>query len=740
LTICTPSRRSSEARVIEQAFQAEYFINRELSWLEFNARVLEEAEDASNPLLERVKFLSIFSSNLDEFFMVRVSGLREQAFGDGAPQDYSPDGLRAITQLQRVAKRTQELVAAQYRCWNEAVLPQLQQTGIRLLAHHELNEAQRESLDHFFHARAFPILTPMAIDPSHPSPHFHNRQLYLGAMLRRQHGLGPRELFAVVQLPQILPRFVPVGPAEELQFILLEQAIAARLPDLFGGFETLHWTTFRVTRDSDIELLEQESDDMLRLIEERLKARQRGDAVRLEVAVDADEELVQKIVAEESLREAPPNAPDAYSEVYRIPGPLDLTGLMELYAINERDGLHAPPFTPRTPRGLRSRRGEDLFSAIGQRDILLHHPFDSFDPVVEFVASAAKDPKVLAIKQTLYRITSDSPITRALMQAAENGKHVTALVELKARFDEERNVGWARQMERSGVHVVFGFLDLKTHCKLSLVVRQEGNALKRYVHLGTGNYNQNTALQYTDLGLFTADEDIGEDASALFNLLTGYSQGHPWRKLVVAPEHLHARTMELIDEQAQRAREGRPSRIFAKLNALVDYRIIEALYRASQAGVPIELVVRGICCLRPGLPGVSENIRVTSIVDRFLEHSRLFVFSPDEEAKIFISSADWMPRNFHRRVEVMVPIEAPELKQRILSEIVPTYLSDNQRARLLLPDASYSRVAVADDQPRHRAQEDFLVQGGSLIEGPISTNGSENGAPEHLPVGQAPRA
>ncbi len=696
-----------EAPVIEQAFQAEHFINRELSWLAFNLRVLEEAVDAANPLLERVKFLSIFSSNLDEFFMVRVSGLREQAFGDGAPQDYSPDGLRAITQLERVSQQTQELVSAQYRCWNDLVRPQLQEEGIRLLRNDELDEAQRESLDRFFHTRAFPILTPMAIDPSHPSPHFHNRQLYLGAMLRRQRGLGPRELFAVVQLPQVLPRFVQVGPPEALDFILLEQAIAARLPDLFGGFDTLHWTTFRITRDSDIEMLEQESDDMLRLIEERLKARQRGDAVRLEVAADADEELVQKIVAEEALRDTA-KGEEGYSEVYRIPGPLDLTGLMELVSLPNRDYLKAPGFTPQRPRGLQGRRGEEIFGAIAQSDILLHHPFDSFDPVVEFVQAAAKDPKVLAIKQTLYRITADSPITRALMQAADNGKHVTALVELKARFDEERNVGWARQMERAGVHVVFGFLDLKTHCKVSLVVRQEGSALKRYVHLGTGNYNQNTALQYTDLGLFTADDDVGEDASALFNLLTGYSQGHPWRKLVVAPEHMHARTIAMIDEQAERARQGRPSRIFAKLNALVDYRVIEALYRASQAGVPIELLVRGICCLKPGLPGISENIKVTSIVDRFLEHSRLYVFSPDEEAQIYLSSADWMPRNFHRRVEVMFPIEAPDLRRRILHEIIPIYRRDNMRTRILSTDGHYHRMSP-DGHPPHRAQEEFLT-------------------------------
>ncbi len=701
----------------EQVFQPEHFINRELSWLDFNSRVLEEAVDTSNPLLDRVKFLSIFSSNLDEFFMVRVSGLREQAFGDGAPQDYSPDGLRAITQLQRVAERTQELVAAQYRCWNDSVRPALDAEGIRLLTHDQLNADQLDALDHFFRERAFPILTPMAIDPSHPSPHFHNRQLYLGAMLSRQHGLGPKQLFAVVQLPQVLPRFVSLGPGDETNFILLEDAIVARLPELFGGFEVLHSTTFRVTRDSDIELLEQESDDMLRLIEERLKARQRGDAVRLEVTTDSNEELVGKIIAEESLRDATESGSERYSEVYRIPGPLDLTGLMELTSIPNRDHLRDPAFSPQLPRGLRTRRGDDIFTTIARGDLLLHHPFDAFDPVIEFITTAAKDPKVLAIKQTLYRITADSPITRALMQAAENGKHVTALVELKARFDEERNVGWARQMERSGVHVVFGFLDLKTHCKLSLVVRQEGSVLRRYVHLGTGNYNQVTARLYTDFGFFTADEDIGEDASALFNLLTGYSQGHHWRKLVVAPEDLHRRTVQLIEEQTERAKAGRPSRIFAKLNALVDYRVIEALYRASQAGVPVDLIVRGICCLRPGLPGISDNIRVTSIVDRFLEHSRVYVFSPDDEAQIYLSSADWMPRNFHRRVEVMFPIEAPELKQRILKEVIPTYLRDNQHARRLQSDETYVRVHPRPGEPEHRSQFEFLAMRGDIVRG-----------------------
>jgi polyphosphate kinase len=706
---------------MQQTFRAEHFINRELSWLDFNERVLAEAQDPSNPLLERVKFLSIFSSNLDEFFMVRVAGLREQAFGNGAPQDYSPDGLRAITQLQRITRRTQELVAAQYRCWNELIRPQLAAEGLRILGHDELSGQERDELDQFFHQRAFPILTPMAIDPSHPTPHFHNRQLYLGAMLQRHSGLGPKQLFAVVQLPQVLPRFVSVGQEHHSHYILLEQAIAARLGELFGGFDVLRWTTFRITRDSDIELLEQESDDMLRLIEERLKTRQRGEAVRLEVASGADPETVNRIVVEESLRVASRKDADAYDEMYHIPGPLDLTALMELVQAPNRDYLRAPAFSPQPPRGIRWRRGEELFSSIARRDILLHHPYDAFDPVVDFINLAAADPKVLAIKQTLYRTSGDSPITRALMKAAENGKHVTALVELKARFDEERNVTWARQMERSGVHVVFGFLDLKTHCKVALVVRQEGDILRRYVHLGTGNYNPTTALQYTDMGLFTANEDIAEDASALFNLLTGYSQGHPWRKLVVAPEILHYRTIELIEEQIERAQTGRESRIFAKLNALVDYRVIEALYRASQAGVPIELLVRGVCCLRPGMPGISENIRVTSIVDRFLEHSRLYVFSPDAEAKVYLSSADWMPRNFHRRVEVMFPVEAADLKDRILHEIIPAYRRDNTRTRVLQSDATYTRLVPAEGDEPFRVQEELLAirAGVRPIESPV---------------------
>jgi polyphosphate kinase len=692
-------------------FGPDCFINRELSWLDFNQRVLEEAENPDNPLMERLKFLAIFSSNLDEFFMIRVAGLREQAFGESAPQDYSPDGMTAMTQLKALACRTQELVARQYACVRESIGPAMAAEGFRLLRYESLDGGQREQVDRFFHERALPILTPMAVDPAHPSPRYHNRGLYLGVMLHRGEGLGPKRMFAVVQVPQVLPRIVAVSGGEPgtFPFVLLEDVVSARLPELFGGFTVESWTAFRITRDSDVDLLEQESDDMLKLIEDRIKARQRGQAVRIEIASKANDMLAEMIIDEEGLQGRAHGQGDDYSEVYRIDGPLDLTSLWELYKLPGFERLHDKPFTPRIPRGL-ERRGPDIFAAIAQRDILLHHPYDSFDPVVEFVTAAAADPRVLAIKQTLYRTSGDSPISRALMAAAESGKHVTALVELKARFDEANNVSWARQMERAGVHVVFGFLDLKTHCKVSMVVRQEGQGLRRYVHLGTGNYNPTTALSYTDMGMFTADEAIAEDASALFNLLTGYSQGHPWRRLIVAPNDLHRRTIELIDEQAQRAREGRPSRIFAKLNAIVDHRVIESLYRASQAGVPIDIVARGMCGLRPGVPGLSETIRVRSVVDRFLEHSRIYVFGPDEEAKVFLSSADWMPRNFFRRVEVMFPVLAPDLVARILREILPVYLADNMRARRLDPDGVFRLLTPAEGQPPRRCQYEFLEQ------------------------------
>jgi polyphosphate kinase len=689
-----------------EIFLPDHFINRELSWLEFNARVLEEAQDAENPLLERVKFLAIFASNLDEFFMVRVAGLREQAFGDMLPQDPPADGLKPLTQLQRIARRTDELVAAQYACWNDSIVPALAQAGIRFHAMKDLDAKPGKSLDKFFRQAVFPVLTPMAIDPSHPSPRFHNRGLYLAAMLERQSGIGPARLFAVVQVPQVLPRFVPVEPDDKQNFVLLEDLIASRLPDLFGGYRIIDHATFRLTRDMDINLLEQEADDLLRSIEARLRVRQRTEAVRLEISAGMNPALLKMLVTEEELHFNPKPSEDSYNEVYAIQGPLDMTSLYELIQTVDRKDLREPPFVPRQPVGLGD---DDLFGEIADHDILLHHPYESFGPVLEFIESAARDPQVLAIKQTLYRTSGDSPIVRALAEAAENGKHVTALVELKARFDEANNITWARHLERAGVHVVFGFMGLKTHCKLAMVVRKEGKKVRRYVHLSTGNYHPATATVYTDLGLFTADKVMADDVSALFNFLTGYSQKHEWQKLVVAPHDLKRRTIELIDEQAARARDGKKSRIFAKLNSLVDRQTIEALYRASQAGVPIELLIRGICCLRPGLPGISENIRVWSVVDRFLEHSRILVFGESPKEQVFLSSADWMPRNFVRRVEVMFPVEAEPLRRRIIDEIIPACKNDNRRARVLNQDGTYSRVVPGPNEPPHRSQLELLA-------------------------------
>lgn len=687
----------------ELNIKPEHFINRELSWLEFNGRVLEEAFDPSTPLLERVKFLSIFSSNLDEFFMVRVAGLREQAFHAGVPQDVNPDGWRAIDQLTRVRERTGDLVRQQYGCWNERVRPELANNGIQVL--NLKQEGNIPFLDVYFRQTIFPIITPMAIDPSHPRPRYHNRCLYVVASLRRRRGLGPRNLFAVVQIPSVLPRLVQIrdaaGDGPPYRFVFLDELVESRLPELFGGFEIECSTTFRITRDSDLDMIEQESDDMLRLIEERLRARQRADAVRLEIPADAAPILVDMIVDQEQLRR--PSLGNNYDEVFRVPGPVDLTGLNALLKIQDLEALRDPPLVESVPRGL-TRHGESLLSAIVRHDVMLHHPYDSFASVVDFVRTAADDPRVLAIKQTLYRTSGDSPIIQALMKAAENGKHVTALVELQARFDEEANVGWARKLERSGVHVVYGFMDLKTHCKVSLVVRQEDEGVRRYVHLGTGNYNPTTARIYTDMGLFTIDPEMSTDVSALFNLLTGYSQGHQWRKLIVAPTDLHRFTLDLIDEQAARASKGKPAAIFAKLNSLVDPQVIRALYQASAEGVKIDLFVRGICCLRPGISGISDNIRVRSIVDRFLEHSRIFVFGSDESAKIYFSSADWMPRNFHRRVEVMFPIESQPLKRRVLNEIVPAYQNDNVKARELQSDGSYRRIIPGEGQNPFRCQ------------------------------------
>ena len=679
----------------------EHFINRELSWLEFNARVLEEAEDETNPLLERVKFLSIFSSNLDEFMMVRMSTVRSQLQGLAEPEDRVPEQLTIEQLFDQAHTRTHELVARQYECLNQQVMPRLAQEGIRLLLPDELSAEQKTFMETYFRQTVFPVLTPMAIDPSHPTPHLRSRGLYLAAMIEQRWARagGPKRLLAAVQLPTVLPRLIRL-PGGANHFILLEQVVASRLDQLFGGSDVACWTTMRITRDADLDIDgDQVLHDLSQAVEEGLKALRHREVVRLEVAAGTNEKLMDSICGPMKL---------SRQEIYEIDGPLDLTAFMDWHGLPGYAHLRDEPFTARRPQGL--EEGTDFFRTIRQRDVLIHHPFESFNCVVEFLTQAANDPDVLAIKQTLYRAGSESPVIRALIGAAEKGKNVTAVVELLARFDEQSNVNWARQLERAGVHVVYGFVDLKTHCKVTLVVRREGDKLRRYVHLGTGNYNATTARLYTDFGLFTCRRRFGEDATALFNFLTGYSRGHTWQRLTISPQDLHARTIQLIHRETQKATEGTGGRIFAKLNALVDPEVIEALCRASRAGVQISLLVRGSCCLRPGIPGVSENIRVFSILDRFLEHSRIYVFGQGDDADVFLSSADWMPRNFQRRVEMMFPVIEPALKRRILNFILPTLLADNVKTREMSPDGKYHRVARDPAAPAIRSQVLFLQE------------------------------
>lgn len=694
----TPSPRTRKPVL---SIGPEHFVNRELSWLEFNARVLEEAEDASNGLLERLKFLSIFSSNLDEFIMVRVSGLREQMQGLADPEDRMPEALSAYEQFRQVHARTHALVERQYICLREQVLTGLHQAGIRLFAPHTLSNEQKQHLDAYFQQTVFPVLTPVAIDPSHPTPHLRNRGLYIAAMIE-QAGYRPgasSKMLAVVHLPPVLPRLIHL-PSDGFDYVLLEQLVGSRLDQLFSGSQILCWTTIRITRDADLDIDgDQVLQDLSHAVEEGLKALRHRDAVRLEIAPGADAALTAAVCRPLGLMS---------EEIYEINGPLDLTSFLDWLSIPGFSHLRDEPFTPKRPIGM--DEGEDKFAAIRKRDVLIHHPYESFQCVVEFLQQAADDPDVLAIKQTLYRAGSESPVIRALISAAEKGKSVTAVVELLARFDEQSNVKWARQMERAGVHVVYGFVNLKTHCKITLVVRREPDRIRRYVHIGTGNYNASTARIYTDFGLFTVKDSFGEDASALFNYLTGYSTGYTWKQFIVSPDHLQERVQQLIDSETAKAKQKRGGRIFAKLNQLVDPEIIESLYRASQAGVKIELLVRGSCCLRPGVKNLSENIRVFSILDRFLEHSRVYVFGEDDQATVYLASADWMPRNFRRRVEIMFPVLEPRLRKHILERIIPIYLSDNVKTREMLSDGSYRRVTAAAGSAPLRAQMRFLAE------------------------------
>jgi polyphosphate kinase len=691
----------SEARLLDESAapddrysDRELYFNREISWLAFNRRVLEEALDTSWPLLERLKFLSIFHSNLDEFFMIRVSGLHEQL--EASVTERSADGLSPIEQLKRISEITRQDLDLATQTLTADVLPKLRDLGVRVLAWEEVEADRRKELTTYFENVVFPVLTPLAFDPAHPFPFVSNLSLSLAIELSEKD--EDRAHFARVKVPPSLPRLVPVPPDSETatDFVLLEKLVEAHLPLLFPGMKIRGASAFRVTRDADIEIREDEAGDLLRSVTENIRRRRFGAAIRLEVD-ERCTERVRTLLAQQF--ELDPE------DVYEIRGPLAASDFLSLLKIDRAD-LKDAPFLP-SAYSLFSEPGS-VFEAIRKGDVLLHHPYDSFDPVMRFLDDAASDPDVLAIKMTLYRTGTDSPIVAALARAAENGKQVAVLVELKARFDEEKNIQWARSLERAGVHVAYGVEGLKTHGKIALVVRREGSTIRRYVHIGTGNYNRATAKVYTDLALFTARPEFGYDASELFNFLTGFSKRTRYKRLSVAPHWLHEKLISLIDREAEKARQGKPAAILGKMNALVDAKVIRALYRASGAGVRITLAVRGICCLRPGVPGVSDGIQVSSVVGRFLEHSRVFAFGAGEEEEIYISSADWMPRNFFRRVELMAPILDEKAKEKIRLEVLEPILKDNSRARDLQSDGSYVRRVPPTGETPYDSQQALI--------------------------------
>jgi polyphosphate kinase len=688
----------SAGSVDRQPLRVAYF-NRELSWLAFNRRVLEQAQKEGNPVLERVKFLAIFSSNLDEFFEIRVAGLIQQV--DSGITEPSIDGLGPREQLRRIHSVVASLMEDQQRCWHEQLMPALAAADIHFKTADELNESELNWVKTYFREQVYPVLTPLAVDQAHPFPQLGNKTLSVVVSLDNPDTPDVPGFMAVLPVPRILPRLVNMQPAGHgaQYFIFLSEIIKLCASELFPGYRIHGAHAFRVTRNSDLYIDEEEAENLLKKIEEELRNLRRGAAVRLEIEQGVDDRTFSALCDHLALSQ---------EYVFRLQGPLNLMRLMSLYDLIDRPELKFQAFTPAHPQNL--QQPERIFDAIREQDILLHHPYESFVPVVDFVEQAARDPQVYAIKQTLYRTSGDSPIVRALIDASQNGKQVTALVELRARFDEANNIQWARQLEEAGVHVVYGVVGLKIHCKCSLVVRREGNSLRHYVHLGTGNYNQRTARAYTDLSFLTCRDSITREVASLFNSLTGFSRSPEFSHLLVAPYNLHPRIQELIAREADHARAGKPARILAKMNNLVDSATIDNLYAASQAGVKIDLIVRGTCCLVPGIQGLSENIRVRGTVGRYLEHARAFYFeNHGGESLVLAGSADWMSRNFFRRAEVLFPLEAPELRRRIVDELFPMEFQDTENARELHSNGAYLPIPPVNGDAPFCAQNYFMA-------------------------------
>lgn len=655
------------------------YFNRELSWLAFNRRVLEQAQNAANPVLERLKFLAIVSSNLDEFYEIRVSGYMQQMESGLTATGF--DGLGPREQLRRIHDVVSSLVNDQYACWHEQLLPELKANGIIFGNVEELTANERKWTENYFREQIYPVLTPLAIDPAHPFPRIVNKTMNILVALKNPGRRQAEPLMAILPVPRILPRIVWIDPHSggDQKYLFLNDIIRLGARKLFPGFSIISSHAFRITRNSDLYIDEEEADNLLEKIEDELHKRQRGAAVRLEIEDGVDEAFLQRFLRYIELHQ---------ENVFRINGPINLMRLMNVYGLIDRPDLKDPVYTPSIPSELQDP--ENLFAAISRKDHLLHHPFESFTPVVDFIKEAARDPQVFGIKQTLYRTSGDSPIIQALIEAAQSGNQVTVLVELKARFDEANNIQWAKRLEENGVHVVYGMLGHKIHCKCCLVVRRENQGMRYYAHLGTGNYNPSTAKLYTDLSLFTSRPEITSEIAALFNSLTGFGRQPVFRELAVAPFDLHEKIQKWIDREILNAKDGQPAHIIVKVNSLVDHETIDHLYLASQAGVKIDLIIRGICCLVPGIKGVSENITVRSVVGRYLEHSRICYFlNAGQDPLLLLGSADWMPRNFYRRVEAVFPIVDPDLRERIMQEILAAYFKDNTNARILQPNGAY---------------------------------------------------